>query len=79
MEKKDEFEEEGEDQICEECTGALESFSNQLRNRTMIWMVHLMRQSPVDFPVPPKRPVVVKTNDAKRSCKACNAKGRSCF
>ena len=42
-------------------------------------MVHLMRQSPVGFPVPPKRPVMVKINDAKRSCKACNAKGRSCF
>ena len=79
MEEYDEFEEEGEDQIYEECAGVLESQSNQLRTRTMIWMVHLMKQSIVGFPVPPKRPVMVKTNDAKRSYKASNAKGRSCF
>ena len=49
------FEEEGEDQICDECTAALENQSYQLRARPM--MVHPMRP-PVGFAVPPKRPVI---------------------
>ena len=70
------FEEEGEDQICDECAAALENQSYQLRARPM--MVHPMRP-PVGFAVPPKRPVIVKTNDAKRSCKASNANRKTCF
>ncbi len=50
---------EEEEQICEECAGALENdYSNQLRARPMLG--HPIRPKPSVFPVVPMRQAVVK-------------------